>query len=88
MKEKIKHALRVVFSILGVIAIFQWVIFPGLSSQNTIINLFAFALTAVISTILGVILWNELNGYTPKSFEDDKKEIVEEQKEHNDGEIL
>lgn len=88
MKEKIKHALRVVFSILGVIAIFQWVIFPGLSSQNTIINLFAFALTAIISTILGVILWNELNGDVPNESEENEKELVEEQKEHKDGEIL
>jgi uncharacterized membrane protein len=74
MREKIKHALRVVFTILGVIAIFHWIIFPGLSSQNTIINLFSLALTAVISTILGVILWNELNWGKSNSAEENEKE--------------
>ena len=76
MKEKIKHWLKILFSALGIVAIFDWVIAPGLTAQNTVINILSFLLAGVISTIVGVILWNEVSG------------IEEEQKkEDNDGKI-
>lgn len=87
MKEKIKHALKVVFSILGVVAVFDWVIAPGLTAQNTIVNILSFLLAGFISTVIGVVLWNELNEKDSDSDEDNKEEIVEEPKEDNDGKI-
>ena len=76
MKEKIKHGLKILFTVLGVVAIFDWVIAPGLTAQSTVINILSFLLAGVISTIVGVILWNEVSG------------IEEEQKkEDNDGKI-
>lgn len=82
MKQKIKHGLKILFTVLGVVAIFDWVIAPGLTAQNTVINIFAFLLAGVISTIVGVILWNELH-------EDDQenKQVEEPKKEDNDGKI-
>ncbi len=29
------------FSVLGVIAIFQWIVFPGLTAADTLVNIFA-----------------------------------------------
>lgn len=76
MKEKIKHGLKILFTVLGVVAIFDWIIAPGLTAQSTVINILSFLLAGVISTIVGVILWNELT-----EVEDEK------QKEDNDGKI-
>lgn len=76
MKEKIKNALRILFTVLGVVAIFDWVIAPGLTQQNTVINVLSFLLAGVISTIVGVILWNEFT------------EVEEENEEDKDGKIL
>jgi hypothetical protein len=87
MKEKIKQTLKVVFSVLGVVAIFDWVIAPGLTAQNTILNILSFLLAGFISTVIGVVLWNELNEKDSDSDEDGKEEIVKEPKEDNDGKI-
>jgi hypothetical protein len=76
MKEKIKHGLKILFTTLGVVAIFDWIIAPGLTAQSTVINILSFLLAGVISTIVGVILWNEVT------------EVEEEkQKEDEDGKI-
>lgn len=77
MKEKIKHWLKILFSALGIVAIFDWVIAPGLTAQNTVVNILSFLLAGIVSTIVGVILWNEVT------------EIQEEekQKEDKDGKI-
>lgn len=72
MKEKIKHWLKILFSVLGIIAIFDWVIAPGLTAPSTVINILSFLLAGVISTIVGVILWNEVT------------EIEEEEKQEED----
>jgi hypothetical protein len=85
--DKIKNTLKIVFGVLGVVAIFDWIIAPGLTAQNTIVNVLSFLLAGFISTIIGVILWNELNNKDSDSDEDDKKEIIEESKEDKDGEI-
>ena len=29
------------FSVLGVVAIFQWIVFPGLTAADTLVNIFA-----------------------------------------------
>lgn len=77
MKEKIKQWLKILFTALGIVAIFDWVIAPGLTAQNTVINILSFLLAGFVSTIVGVILWNEVT------------EIDEEekQKEEKDGKI-
>lgn len=72
MKEKIKHALKILFTALGVVAIFDWVIAPGLTAQNTVINILSFLLAGIISTIVGVILWNEVNEKDEEKQEEDK----------------
>lgn len=77
MKEKIKKALKILFTVLGVVAIFDWVIAPGLTQQNTLINILSFLLAGIISTIVGVIVWNELT--------EDKES---KEKEVEDGKIL
>lgn len=79
MKEKIKKSLKLLFTVLGVVAIFDWVIAPGLTQQNTLINILSFLLVGIISTIVGVIVWNELT--------EDKEEESKE-KEVEDGKIL
>ena len=75
MKEKIRHWLKILFSALGIVAIFDSVIAPGLTSPSTVINILSFLLAGVVSTIVGVILWNEVT------------EIDEEEKEDKDGKI-
>jgi drug/metabolite transporter (DMT)-like permease len=77
MKEKIKHWLKILFSALGIVAIFDWVIAPGLTAQNTVINILSFLLAGVVSTIVGVILWNEVT----------EIEEEEKQEEDKDGKI-
>lgn len=72
MKEKIKHALKILFTALGVVAIFDWVIAPGLTAQNTVINILSFLLAGIISTIVGVILWNEVTEKDEEKQEEDK----------------
>jgi drug/metabolite transporter (DMT)-like permease len=79
MKEKIKKALKILFTVLGVVAIFDWVIAPGLTQQNTLINILSFLLAGIISTIVGVIVWNELT---------ENKEEESKEKEDEDGKIL
>lgn len=82
MKDKIKHVLKIVFTALGVVAIFDWVIAPGLTAQNTLINILSFLLAGVISTIVGVIVWNELH-------EDDQvtDQVEKTKKEDTDGDV-
>jgi len=76
MKEKIKHWLKILFSALGIVAIFDWVIAPGLTAQNTVINILSFLLAGVVSTIVGIILWDKVT------------EVEEEkEKEDEDGKI-
>lgn len=89
MKEKIKHSLKIVFTILGVVAIFDWVIAPGLTAQSTVINILSFLLAGVISTIVGVVVWNELHDEdnTESVEPEEKTEIVEQSKEETDGKI-
>lgn len=77
MKEKIKHWLKILFSALGIVAIFDWVIAPGLASPSTVINILSFLLAGVVSTIVGVILWNEVT----------EIEEEEKQEEDKDGKI-
>jgi drug/metabolite transporter (DMT)-like permease len=72
MKEKIKKALKTLFTVLGVVAIFDWVIAPGLTQQNTLINILSFLLAGIISTIVGVILWNEITQVKEEKKEEDK----------------
>ena len=72
MKEKIKRALKILFTALGVVAIFDWVIAPGLTAQNTVINILSFLLAGIISTIVGVILWNEVTEKDEEKQEEDK----------------
>lgn len=74
MKEKIKKALKILFTVLGVVAIFDWVIAPGLTQQNTLINILSFLLAGIISTIVGVIVWNELTEDTDQVEESKEKE--------------
>jgi hypothetical protein len=80
MKEKIKKALKILFTVLGVVAIFDWVIAPGLTQQNTLVNIFSFLLAGVISTIVGVLLWNEFT-------EDTDQTEKSKEKEAKDGEL-
>ena len=68
MKEKIKNGLKILFSVLGVVAIFDWIITPGLTSQSITINILSFILSGIVSTIVGVIIWNEIT----ENQEDDK----------------
>jgi hypothetical protein len=75
MKEKLKLFYQIykplfkgLLTFFGFVAIFEWVIGPGLSSPNTVINILTFVFAGVVSTILGVLLWNEI---TPKDKDDD-----------------
>lgn len=86
MKEKIKHGLKILFTALGVVAIFDWVIAPGLTAQNTIINILSFLLAGVISTIVGVITWNELHEDDQVTDHEDDQ-VEETKKEDTDGNI-
>jgi hypothetical protein len=74
MKEKLKlfyqiykPLLKGLIAFFGFVAIFEWVIGPGLSSANTVINILTFVFAGVVSTILGVLLWDEI---TPKDKDD------------------
>jgi drug/metabolite transporter (DMT)-like permease len=76
MKEKIKNGLKILFSALGIVAIFDWIIAPGLTAQSTVINILSFLLAGVVSTIVGIILWDKVT------------EVGEEkEKEDEDGKI-
>ena len=86
MKDKIKHGLKILFTALGVVAIFDWVIAPGLTAQNTIINILSFLLAGVISTIVGVITWNELHEDDQVTDHEDDQ-VEETKKEDTDGNI-
>lgn len=74
MIEKIKNTLKIIFAALGVVAIFDWVIAPGLTAPNTFVNILSFVLAGIVSTVVGVILWNKVTD-------------EEEKKEDKDGKI-
>jgi uncharacterized membrane protein len=44
------------FTIMGVVAIFQWIIFPGLTAANTIMNVLA----VIITFFTGVFVYYSL----------------------------
>jgi uncharacterized membrane protein YjfL (UPF0719 family) len=80
MKEKLKLFYEIykpifigLLTFIGFVAVFEWVIGPGLSSANTIINILTFIFAGVVSTILGVVLWNEI---TPNQKKDDEDETI------------
>ena len=80
MKEKIKlfyetykPILRGLLAFVGFVTIFEWIIGPGLTSPNTVINILTFIFAGIVSTILGVILWNEI---TPNQKKDNEDETI------------
>jgi hypothetical protein len=75
MKEKFKIFYQIYKPLLkglliffGFVAICEWVVGPGLSSSSTLINILTFIFAGIVSTIVGVLLWNEI---TPKDSEDE-----------------
>lgn len=83
MKEQIKKFyknyksyFKGLFTALGFFAIFDWVIAPGLTASNTLINVLSFILAGVVSMVGGILIWNHIT---------DEKD--EENKEDNSGKI-
>ena len=62
-----KPIIKGVMTALGIIAIYDWVIAPGLTAQNTVVNIFSFIGGSVLILILGLLIWENL-------FKTDKKE--------------
>jgi zinc transporter ZupT len=52
---------------LIIIAIFDWVIAPGLTAKNTLINVFSFLGGSFLILVVGMLIWENL-------FKTDKKE--------------
>jgi hypothetical protein len=83
MKELIKNFyqsykcfFKGVLTLLGVIAIFDWFIFPGLTAPITIINILSFSLLIIVLVVVQVIIWNSCSIFEPKPIE-----LTEEEKE-------
>jgi hypothetical protein len=75
MKEKFKIFYQIykplfkgLLTFFGFVAILEWVVGPGLSSPSALINILTFIFAGIVSTIVGVLLWNEI---TPKDSEDE-----------------
>jgi hypothetical protein len=66
------------FQILGVISIFQWIIFPGLTAADTIVNI----LSVMIGffTLLG--FYYIVSSWFPKEPNNEEKQMEEEWKQH------
>ena len=82
MKNSIKQCyseykpfLEGFFTIFGAIAIFEWVVAPGLTAANTFINILSAALGVVTIMIIGTLIWKNL--FVPEK----EFELTEEEKE-------
>ena len=83
MKELIKNFyqsykcfFKGVLTALGVIAIFDWFIFPGLTTPITVINILSFILLITVLVVSQLIIWNSCSIFESKPIE-----LTEEQKE-------
>ena len=56
-----KPIFKGLFTVLGVIAIFDWLIAPGLTVANTFINVLSFVAGSVIILFFGLLVWD--NGF-------------------------
>ena len=65
------------FQILGVISIFQWIVFPGLTAADTIVNILSIMIG--FFTLLG--LYYIVNSWFVKE-SDEEKQMEAEWKEH------
>ena len=62
-----KPLFKGVLTALGIIAIYDWVIAPGLTAQNTFINIISFLVGSLMILIVGLLIWENL-------FKNDKTE--------------
>lgn len=73
--QRYKPFFNGVLTLLGVIAIFDWIIFPGLTSSNTIINILSFILMIIVIFVTVAIWFNCLK---PKKSELTEDEEIKE----------
>lgn len=62
-----KPLFKGVLTGLGMIAIYDWIIAPGLTAQNTFINIISFLVGYVMILFVGLLIWDNL-------FKNDKTE--------------
>ena len=56
--KKYKSVFNGVLTVLGVIAVYDWIIAPGLTAKNTFVNILALIAGVFLATIIGIILFN------------------------------
>lgn len=70
--QKYKRIIQGIFVPLGGIALFDWVIAPGLTEPNSIINMFSLLLGIVVILAIGIFFWENFlkNHKTDNKWED------------------
>ena len=58
--EKNKIIIQGTLVSLGGIGLFEWVISPGLTVANTILNVFSALLSVVVLFVIGLFFWENL----------------------------
>ena len=79
--EKNKIIIQGTLVSLGGIGLFEWVISPGLTVANTIVNMFSVLLSVVVLFVIGVFFWENL-------IKNNKKEETWKELEMNGKKIL
>ena len=74
--EKNKLIIQGILVSLGGIALLEWVIAPGLTVANTILNVFSALLSVVVLFVIGLFFWENL-------IKNNKKEETWEKSEMN-----
>jgi len=61
LKKVFKHsAWKHILRLIGVFAVFEWVVFPSLTAPSTIFNVFGLLVAAVLGVFVGVYIKEEI----------------------------
>lgn len=73
-----KPFFKGVLTSLGMIAIYDWVVAPGLTYPNTFINILSFLLGGAMMVVMGILIWENLfkNNKNEKTWQETPSETT------------
>ena len=63
---------------LGIIAVYDWIIAPGLTAQNTLLNVISFLVGSAMILFVGLLIWDNLfkKDNTEKEWQETKDSVT------------
>jgi hypothetical protein len=80
--------IKSLLSVLGIIAIYDWIIAPGLTAQNTWLNIGSFVVGSILILFVGLSIWEnifKINKKEEKWQETPSETIGQTSKEDNEN---